>query len=320
MEETRPKASIIVPNFNHSKFLEKRLDSLFNQTYQNFEIILLDDASTDQSLNIISLFSSHPKVYRIIVNSNNTGLPFSQWDKGIRCARGDLIWIAESDDWADFEFLETLLPLFADNNIALAYCASYNVDENDNILEVNEWNNVIDQYHWKNDYYADGNFEIKNYLIYKNTIFNASSVIFRKDLYLNVNHNINLKYFGDWLLWVLLIRDKKIAYSAKRLNYFRTHSNTTRSTKTFSEEINRIKESEYVINKIIQSNNIRINFFHLLRWNWIFSKFVKNRTLFYKNLLFYFPPIDRKSLYLIFYCKLFYTMVKDFLNVFFRYF
>ena len=63
-----PKVSIIVPNYNHSKFLEKRLDSIFNQTYKDFEIILLDDCSTDDSLKILNEYVTRPNVSYLIVN------------------------------------------------------------------------------------------------------------------------------------------------------------------------------------------------------------------------------------------------------------
>jgi glycosyltransferase involved in cell wall biosynthesis len=56
------KVSVIVPNYNHAKYLPRRLDSIFNQTFQDFEVILLDDCSTDNSLSIPGEYVKHPKV------------------------------------------------------------------------------------------------------------------------------------------------------------------------------------------------------------------------------------------------------------------
>ena len=67
-----PLVSIIVPNYNHAKFLQKRLDSIFNQTYKNFEAILLDDCSEDNSQEILKKFKDHPKVSNIIFNESNS--------------------------------------------------------------------------------------------------------------------------------------------------------------------------------------------------------------------------------------------------------
>ena len=92
-----PLVSVIVPNYNHAQYLEKRIDTVLNQTYQNIEVIILDDKSKDNSIEVIEQYRNHPKVAQIILNEQNTGSPFKQWDKGISAANGELIWIAESD-------------------------------------------------------------------------------------------------------------------------------------------------------------------------------------------------------------------------------
>lgn len=90
--------SIIIPNYNHAAFLQQRLNSVFQQTYQNFEVILLDDASTDASVAILNEYKDHPKVSHLVINERNSGSPFKQWQKGIALAKGEYVWIAESDD------------------------------------------------------------------------------------------------------------------------------------------------------------------------------------------------------------------------------
>src|SRR3954470_8154701 len=101
--------SVIVPNYNHSRYLKKRIESILNQTFQNFEIILLDDCSTDKSREIIEQYRNHPKVSHIIINERNSGSTFRQWDKGLQYAKCDWIWIAESDDFSDKYFLSTMV-------------------------------------------------------------------------------------------------------------------------------------------------------------------------------------------------------------------
>jgi glycosyltransferase involved in cell wall biosynthesis len=100
--------SIIVPNFNHASFLKERPDSVFNQTYQDFEVILLDDCSTDNSLEVLQEYANHPKVAHFVINEQNTGSTFKQWKKGIELAKGEWIWIAESDDWCEPSLLQEL--------------------------------------------------------------------------------------------------------------------------------------------------------------------------------------------------------------------
>ena len=93
-----PLVSVIIPNYNYARFLTERIDSVLSQTFQNFELIILDDCSTDNSREVIERYRSNPKVSHIIYNQSNTGSPFAQWEKGLSVARGKYIWVAEADD------------------------------------------------------------------------------------------------------------------------------------------------------------------------------------------------------------------------------
>ena len=82
-----PLVSIIVPNYNHANFLPERLSSIRNQTFSNYELIILDDASSDQSLSVIRAeLADFP--HQLIINKQNSGSPCSQWLMGIQQARG----------------------------------------------------------------------------------------------------------------------------------------------------------------------------------------------------------------------------------------
>src|SRR5271155_4024439 len=115
-----PTVSIIVPNYNHARFLRQRIDSILTQTFQDFELILLDDCSTDQSRSILREYTTDPRV-RLEFNDANSGSTFKQWNKGVSLTRGKYIWIAESDDYADPRLLERLVgELDADMNVTFA--------------------------------------------------------------------------------------------------------------------------------------------------------------------------------------------------------
>ena len=73
--------SVIVPNYNHGAFLEERIQSILNQTYPHYELILLDDASSDSSRSMIESYRSHPRVKAIDINTVNSGSVFLQWQK-----------------------------------------------------------------------------------------------------------------------------------------------------------------------------------------------------------------------------------------------
>lgn len=104
-QDKKPLVSVIVPNYNHAPYLKERLDSIYQQTYQNIEVILLDDFSSDNSVEVLKQYArKYPHNTRLIVNEENSGKVFRQWNKGLSLAKGELIWIAESDDYCDVNF------------------------------------------------------------------------------------------------------------------------------------------------------------------------------------------------------------------------
>ena len=87
-----PIVSIIVPNYNYARFLDIRMGLFSTRHSRDFEIILLDDHSTDNSVEIIEKYRNNPKVSYIDINKENSGSPFRQWKKGIEYARGKYIY------------------------------------------------------------------------------------------------------------------------------------------------------------------------------------------------------------------------------------
>lgn len=117
----KPSVSVIVPNFNHAAYLRQRLDSIVNQTLNDIEIIILDDASTDDSRNVIAEYSD-PRIITAY-NEQQSGSPFAQWKLGLSLSSSDRVWIAESDDYCDDDFLAITQAGLSDG-IAVSYCAT----------------------------------------------------------------------------------------------------------------------------------------------------------------------------------------------------
>lgn len=225
-----PKVSVIVPNYNHAPFLTRRLDSIIGQTYNDIELLILDDASTDDSYRILTRYYSKPGV-RIVVNSRNSGAAFPQWNRGIWRAKGEYVWIAESDDAADPHFLETLVPLLDENpSLGLAYCQSRIMNREGVVVgDSLNWTSDLDPQRWKADFINDGKEEIRNYLIYKNTIPNASAVITRRSVLTKVLPvDTSFQLCGDWMHWGKVLLQADLAYVAEPLNYWRLESSNSR--------------------------------------------------------------------------------------------
>ncbi|QPH38831.1 glycosyltransferase family 2 protein [Pedobacter endophyticus] len=275
-----PIISIIVPNYNHSAYLKQRLASVFNQSFQDFEVIILDDCSTDDSKTIIEQYRFHEKVSHVIYNEINSGSPFEQWEKGINLAKGDWIWIAESDDVAEKEFLETVFNnAKTDDDIVLSYCASWCIDKNGKKETRLAWADDISERNWLKDFRNDGLDEINTQFFYKNVIPNASAVLFKKKSIDTAVFRLiaNMRFAGDWLFWIKLLESGKVCYSAKILNNFRYHDSTTRNIKNASSEKQRFEEYFSVLNYLNKNNNkVRWNF---KKHKWIMKEWLERYKL-----------------------------------------
>lgn len=230
-----PLLSIIVPNYNHASYLRERLQSILSQTYTHTELIILDDSSSDESLQIIEqCLNGHP--HKLIVNETNSGSTFLQWDRGIRASTGEYIWIAESDDVAAPTFLETMLAkLEKETEAAMAYCQSIAINErSEPTANLKGWTDFISHQLWARDFCIDGTYFAIHFMALKNIIPNASAVVFRRERYvspyqLKPDHKLG----GDMLLWVSMMHGCSIAYVASPLNYYRFHLGTVRKSRRY---------------------------------------------------------------------------------------
>lgn len=242
MEEV--KVSVIVPNYNYARYLPVRLESILNQTFQDFELILLDDASTDNSVQVLEEYRNHPHVSQLVVNDKNTGSPFLQWMKGILLARGKYVWIAEADDVADSQFLETCVQLAEkEENMSVCYVGSSLIDEKGHVSprDINHWKGR----ERKKQYASfDGARFAAHNLYWRNYLMNASGILFRREFAVNLAHSefLSMRYCGDWLFWFQMAMQGKVIEVYRKLNYFRQHTqkvtvNSRASGKGVAEDI-----------------------------------------------------------------------------------
>lgn len=225
-----PKISVIVPNYNHAKYLPERLESIFSQTCQDFELIILDDCSTDDSKRVIEEFTRDSRVVTCF-NEINSGCVFRQWNKGLRLASGELVWIAESDDYSDPEFLETMVALLDSNpEVGVAFCCSHRVADGKVTLPLERW---FKEFHtdYVSDFIANGRQYVASQMLFLNTIPNASSAVFRRTLAVKTGPaDDSYLLSGDWDYWIRLLLHSDLGYVARPLNYYRYHQSTARHT------------------------------------------------------------------------------------------
>jgi glycosyltransferase involved in cell wall biosynthesis len=233
-----PKVSIIIPSYDHALFLKDRLDSILNQTFKNWEAIIIDDQSSDDSVQVIKGFLKVNPDFRFkyfIVNDKNSGSGYNSWKKGIELAETEYVWVAETDDYSEPTFLQELVEILDHNeDVALAFCGS-NYVENGKI--------IYDSTNRTKDLNVEtGEFKISTAEIFLNRmpfdtyITNGSSVVFR-----NPKEKMNVELFNnkqssDLFLWSFIIQNSEFAFLNKNLNFFRRHENSTTTKMNISSK------------------------------------------------------------------------------------
>jgi glycosyltransferase involved in cell wall biosynthesis len=225
-----PEVSVVLPNYNYEDYLPQRLGSITAQQFQDFELILLDDASTDDSPRLLTEFAETRAGTRLALNTENSGSPFAQWLRGMEMAEAEIIWLAEADDWCEPGLLTTLLPFFDDRNVRLASAMSVPVRSDGSVIGGYPalYLDRINPGRWDRDFVASDHEEANEGLGIANTIPNASAVLMRKfdpdpEFVATVTE---MRLCGDWFFYIRAMKGGLTGFSAAPLNYHRRHGGT----------------------------------------------------------------------------------------------
>ena len=149
--------SVIVPVYNSVKYLDKCIQSILNQTYKNFELLLVNDGSSDNSLEICNLYALKDDRVKVIDQSN--GGVSSARNAGIDYAKGEWITFVDSDDWVHKDYLLQRVALAEERNADVVYCDAENVYEKSSSIfkmpdlinektQINAWIEARSTYCW----------------------------------------------------------------------------------------------------------------------------------------------------------------------------
>ena len=132
MKKINPLITVYITNYNYGKFIKKAIDSVLNQTFKNFELIIIDDGSKDKSAKIIKQFQNKNKIK--VVFQKNKGLIVSN-NLALRMSNAKYIMRLDSDDWLDPHALEIMFNILERNKkISLVFPDYYEVDKNGKII------------------------------------------------------------------------------------------------------------------------------------------------------------------------------------------
>lgn len=232
--------SIIIPVYNAEKFLERTLNSVLAQTYKGFEVILVDDRSTDESAQVIAKYTAkHPEI-KYHLQEKNMGAAVAR-NTALEIAQGRYVAFLDSDDEWYPEKLEAQLNLLKEKNMFFGYTAIEMVDENDNIVK--------------------GKREVKEEVDYKfllrNTMIATSSVLVDRSKF--GDFRMPLRRGGqDYATWLLLLRTgEKACGINEALVKYRQTSNSLSSNKFKSiRQVWEIQTQNEHINKFAVGINV----------------------------------------------------------------
>ncbi len=254
--------SVILPNYNYAKYFPGRLREVLSQGIVPKEIIILDDASTDNSVEVITkelkrLKKDYPTIKFIFdANKKNSGNVFSQWQKGVELATGDYIWIAELDDSAKNNFLSTLLtPLEKNQKVVLSYSHSRLIGDVRKRDLLRQKLDFFRRHHLPGKYVISGKRELNKNLAVYNSIPNVSACVFRNipGLKRILSGAKEYQLSGDWYFYVKLAEQGKIAYTPQKLNFHRLSSQSVTSKTKFKT---RYKELCRIHSEVVLDNDL----------------------------------------------------------------
>lgn len=232
------KVSVIIPNYNYARYIKKRIWSVVKQTYPIYELIVLDDASTDESVEIIEkelvkVRQKYPELkIQFVKNEQNSGKAMAAWKKGFELATGDFVWIAEADDLCSRRFLAEAMYGFRDPEVVLSYTESRLINSWGMMIAPNfRWSRDREKTgHYAKSYVKDGFREVEEIMAIRCTIPNVSAVVFRKLERIPYgryfDEAMQFSQVGDWYFYVKVLGHGRISYDREALNYFRVHSDS----------------------------------------------------------------------------------------------
>jgi teichuronic acid biosynthesis glycosyltransferase TuaG len=199
--------SIILPYYNKKEYIKQTLLSIFNQTYKNFEVIIIYDDSLKNDLQYIKKIVRLNKKVILLTNKKNLGAGYSR-NKGIKYSKGDYIAFLDADDLWDRKKLALQINFMKKNKISFSHTSYKIINEKNNLLGVQTAEKYISYYN-----------------LLKSCDIGLSTVVLKKDI-MKKNNFPNLKTKEDYVLWLKLAKKNKIYGLKKNLSSWRRSENS----------------------------------------------------------------------------------------------
>lgn len=311
-----PLISVVFTSYNHKEYLKQALDSLVNQTYQNLEIIIIDDCSTDGSQEILKEYQ-HLQNINLKLSDVNSGSYVNSSNLGASLATGEFILFAQCDDYAVPNQIEKLLGPFYNNiNIGVVYSKSNLVDDHGTYLQDDlQGRELAFKNHIKKSPIINGN-EMRKFLSFSCVIPNLSAALIKNSLFKEVGLSNQFLVVADWELWLNFSEKTDFYYLNEPLNNFRQHATTIRSKIKIKTQIVEIFNMFYNHLNAYQLKGNDKKMIRIGAGAVLFSYFVQNKALWLKSFFVFYYEIKKNEKSVLYY--LFLGAKKHFVELFHR--
>ena len=234
MIEKNPKLSILIPSYNHARFLPEAIESMLAQDFDDYELIIRDDASNDNTRDVLEHYAKLDSRIRFSINTVNAGMA-QNWNLCLREAHGEYIKLFNSDDKLFTKDSLSKLVAMLDNNpsAAIACSARYVIDEDSNVLE------------YRDSIGTEGLHKGHDVILRclcntVNIIGEPAAVLFRKR---DVNREFDTRFrqISDFVMWIHLLERGDLIHTKEPLNAWRSHPNQ----QTRRNAVHKIGEHEF---------------------------------------------------------------------------
>jgi glycosyltransferase involved in cell wall biosynthesis len=238
MNNQSPKVSILMSVYNGSSYLQESIESILNQTFTDFEFIIIEDCSTDNSAEIITDYAEQDKRIIIIINQENIGLTKSL-NKGLKIARGEYIARQDADDISlPYRLEKETLLLERNSDIGLVSCNLELIDSQGNSIG-------------KHQRTCDPDL-VSLYLLFYNRLAGHSQVMFRRQLAIELGgYDETRRYSQDYEFWSRIMGVSKIAILPEFLLKQRRHSESISASKSLEQKKYSLAQSKQNIEHLI---------------------------------------------------------------------
>lgn len=231
----KPLVSVIMPNYNGAKFIEKSINSILNQTYQNFELIIIDDGSSDNSTKLIESFDS--KKIRFYINDENLGVSATR-NRAIDLSNGKYIAFMDSDDISPLNRLEIQVDFLEKNDEFGLLSGHYE--------SFTEYYGLYTKRKFRKHSIIEE--KIKVDLNFFGAIVSPATMIKKSviDKH-NIKFDTNLRIAEDFDFWRRIGKYSKVMNLDKKLIYYRKHQNNSIKKRNLNERhfVKALKKSFY---------------------------------------------------------------------------